>query len=201
MAIAGRRGLATLLGLAAGVAYAGPVRRWMRRWGATEEDQTRPLAGDDLVAQPVETSTRAIRVVASPALVWPCLQGMGGWSNVLEELLARVPGAPKVRVQVTQATLSQGDVIPIGIGELRVERVEPEKSIVLRSSGPGFDFTWATVLEPEGTATRVVTRVRYMGNRTLFAALDPVAFAGTWAWLASVKRRAEAAARRDRLTG
>jgi hypothetical protein len=49
----------------------------MLRWGATPEEATEPLPGDDENPEPTVQSTRAITIDAPPELVWPWLVQMG----------------------------------------------------------------------------------------------------------------------------
>src|SRR5919108_5912683 len=65
------------LGDAALALYLLVVRPWMLRWGATDEDLRQPLPGDDLVPNPLTTSTRAITVNAPVEAVWPWLAQIG----------------------------------------------------------------------------------------------------------------------------
>ena len=62
-----------------GLAYAAIVRPRIRRWGATDEEMTKILPGDELPSptgyRPV--STRAITIDAPPDDVWPWLVQMG----------------------------------------------------------------------------------------------------------------------------
>ena len=56
-------------------------RRWLRvrvlTWGATAEEATAPLPGDDLLAAADIVATRAIRIDAPPSAIWPWLAQMG----------------------------------------------------------------------------------------------------------------------------
>ena len=75
------------LGALAAVAAAGAAvaekayRRWLRvrvlTWGATAEEATAPLPGDDLLAAADIVATRAIRIDAPPSAIWPWLVQMG----------------------------------------------------------------------------------------------------------------------------
>jgi hypothetical protein len=53
------------------------------RSGATSDEATRPLPGDDLVPVPNWQATRAVTIAAPPSQVWPWLvqagDGCGGW--------------------------------------------------------------------------------------------------------------------------
>jgi hypothetical protein len=49
----------------------------MLRWGATAEEASEPLAGDDRTPCPRLQSTRAVTINAPPEQVWPWLMQMG----------------------------------------------------------------------------------------------------------------------------
>ena len=53
------------------VLYWFPMRRWMRRWGATPSDLTRVMAGDALLDNPMYSGTMAVIVNAEPEHIWP----------------------------------------------------------------------------------------------------------------------------------
>ena len=192
-----KRAGAAVAGTAAAVAYAGPVRRWMRTWGATPDELSKPLPGDEILPDATDQSTRAISIRAQPFDVWPHLQNVGDWRHFFDRLLARIPGARRTddggAIDVRRKPLREGDVIPTGLSEMRIVRIEPERAIVLRHTGFGYDYTWTAVIEPEGPAsTRLVTRTRYKGVHALLVALDPLIFVGIRRWLAAMRRRAEA---------
>jgi len=52
-------------------------RPWCLRWGATAEEATKTLPGDDLLVEPDLASTRAISINAPTDAVWPWLAQMG----------------------------------------------------------------------------------------------------------------------------
>jgi hypothetical protein len=64
-------------------AYAFLARRRQLRWGATDQESEGSLPGDNLIANPGLTTTRAITVRASADRVWPWIaqlgQGRGGF--------------------------------------------------------------------------------------------------------------------------
>lgn len=64
-----------ILALAAG--YWFPVRRWFSRWGTTPEELARVMPGDDLIANPTHTATRAVTVDAPAGDIWPWLVQIG----------------------------------------------------------------------------------------------------------------------------
>ena len=71
--------------LAGGIAAAVSVQvaaypLWRRRcltWGATREEATGPLPGDDLLEKPAIVSTRAVTIETAPEAIWPWLVQMG----------------------------------------------------------------------------------------------------------------------------
>ena len=73
-------GIAITAGAAA--VYVLLARRWQLRWGATAQELAGPLPGDELIAKPDLTATRALTVRAPAARVWPWIaqlgQGRGG---------------------------------------------------------------------------------------------------------------------------
>ncbi len=53
------------------------TRRWHQHWGATDEEITRPLPGDDRIPASKLDSTHAITIRAPVEHVWPWLAQMG----------------------------------------------------------------------------------------------------------------------------
>ena len=72
-----------IAGLGGAVTGAILFARRVNRWGATAEELSRPLPGDDQVPDPLAASTRAVSVRAPASAVWPWLVQMGwrraGW--------------------------------------------------------------------------------------------------------------------------
>jgi hypothetical protein len=56
-----------------GVAVAGMlvVRWWQLRWGTTSQEADGSLPGDDIIADPHLTATRAITIGTPAGQVWP----------------------------------------------------------------------------------------------------------------------------------
>src|SRR4051794_28841535 len=64
-----------LVGVAA--LYKGALRPWMYRWGATDDEVTAKLPGDELIAATGPSTTRAVTIDAPVADVWPWLVQIG----------------------------------------------------------------------------------------------------------------------------
>jgi hypothetical protein len=76
--------LPTLLAAStAAFVYARYGRPWQLTWGATPDQVSRPLPGDELVTRPTFNATRAITIAATPQEIWPWLLQVGvtraGW--------------------------------------------------------------------------------------------------------------------------
>jgi hypothetical protein len=65
------------LTIAMTIAYATVVRPWSRRWGATAQEATMSLPGDELVETPGIQMTRAVTINAPTDTVWAWLAQIG----------------------------------------------------------------------------------------------------------------------------
>ena len=188
------------------VLYWFPVRRWFRRWGTTDEDLRRVMAGDPVIANPTHSATHALTVDAPPEDIWPWLVQMGyrrgglysyDWLDRLFGLDR--PSANRVLPEFQQ--LSAGDVIPLGRGQgFPVTAIEPYRTLVLSGTNDGFQWVWQFGLYPvdEGR-TRLVSRGTQRFANTIstwlfMRVMEPAAFIMTRRMLLGVKQRAEAKA-------
>jgi hypothetical protein len=157
------------------------TRPWLHA-GSTRAERRTALPGDEWIARPKLTATRAVTIDAPPAGVWPWLLQMGHgragwygydlWDNAGEDSAETV--IPELQ------HLAVGDVIADATGPFgfKVMEIEPEHTIVFRATihpitgkvvdrhrQPGrsfIDFTWAFVLTPlADERSRLVVRVRY----------------------------------------
>ena len=100
---------------AAVAAYLGLVRPRQLTWGATGEEVSRPLPGDDLVNRPTFNATRAISIAAPPEAVWPWLLQVGttraGWYSY--DLLDNLGHPSAQRILPEYQGLAAGDVVPM----------------------------------------------------------------------------------------
>jgi hypothetical protein len=192
--------------VAAAAAYVLVVRRWMMRWGATDEERARALPGDEAV-QDAEQVTRAITIDAPAAAIWPWIVQMGQnragfYTHArLERLFgARIRNVD--RIVPEWQTLEVGDLVrtyrrversePLG---WFVVRLEPERLLVLRSKHE--DWSWTLLLEPiGGERTRLLSRERSARKGVVGTALrrfpyEPAHFAMETGVLHGLKQRAE----------
>jgi hypothetical protein len=138
----------------------------MLRWGATSEEASEPLPGDERTPHPRVQSTRAVTIDAPPDRVWPWLTQMGigraGFytHDWVERLMCRaryVEGRHSAtRIHPELAPLKAGDTVPMGAGAFAtVWEVKPYEYLVAQET---------FVLRPlPGGRTRLITRYRGMG--------------------------------------
>ena len=144
---------------------------WIAQWGSTAAERRSPVAGDDMVADPISNWTRAITIDAPPAQVWPWLVQIGAdkggfYTFDWAEQLAGDGLHNATRVHPEWQSLRVGDEVhpfPTAKGYWKVAAVETDRLLVLGDE----KWTWATELRPlPDGRTRLVARVRAAGNVT-----------------------------------
>lgn len=133
----------------------------------TDDERRAVLPGDGLVAADV-VMDRAFTLDATPAQVWPWLVQIGkdraGWClprSVERFFPASRRAARRIRPEFQEHEV--GQVISDWGGRdatLTVAGIDPERALVYRSQRGRVSFSWALVLTPVGSRTRVHSRVR-----------------------------------------
>jgi hypothetical protein len=148
---------AALLTAALGVdrLYRHHLRDRVLNWGASTEEATRRLPGDELLQNADIVATRAITIEAPPAAVWPWIVQMGPGRpgaytyDWIENLFGRnMHSADAIHPKWQQLEL--GDVLrsrPGGAG-MRVEILEPETQLSNRSEAGDWVWTFALGRQP-----------------------------------------------------
>lgn len=160
-------------GAAALAVYWLAVRPWHLRWGATDEEVARPLAGDEIEPNPGIEMTRAITIDAPVEEVWPWLaqlgQDRGGFYSY--EWLENLAGCRMHNAETIQPAWQRrevGDTIWLHPATgLNVARFEPNHVLAIQHWG-------AYVVEPasDGRQTRLIGRSRVgRGLASVFYAL------------------------------
>jgi hypothetical protein len=134
-------------------------------WGATAEEAAGEVPGDAFLPGASLVSTRAVTVAAPPAAIWPWLVQMGSGRggaytyDWIENLLGLDMHSADAVLPEFQ-DLRVGELLPLGEGgpRMRVEILEPERALVLRSEDGAW--VWAFALRPQGSVTRLVSRNR-----------------------------------------
>ena len=195
--------------LAAGLgslAYPLFFRQWCLTWGATGEEATGTLPGDNLMADADVVSTRATWINAPASAVWPWLVQMGsGRGGVytydwIENLLG-------LNMHSTRQILPQyqdvkvGDELPLGPGRpaMQVAVCDPERTLTIRFADG--NWVWIFALAAEDGQTRLISRNRIAAPGALPARLfnmlvmEPGSLIMERKMLLGIKERAEDLAR------
>ena len=156
-----------IIGLAV-VVYLLLFRPWQLRWGATDEEISRPMPGDELVPDPTFNATRAVTIKASPEEIWPWLVQMGygragfyGY-DLIENLGSKrgLHSAESILPELQQ--LAVGDDMPISIiATYVIHSIEPNRFLVWADANEGGGaFTWGLYSIDE-SHTRLIFRFRF----------------------------------------
>jgi len=194
----GVAGMAGLLNLA----YRRWARGWVLSWGATGEEASRPMPGDELLDPADLVATRAITVNAPPAAVWPWLVQMGpgragAYTYDWIENMFGLNMHSADRIHPEWQALAVGDVVRSHPGRagMRVEILEPERVLANRSEAN--DWVWTFVLEPQDGSTRLISRNRIAlkgstaGQRFGMLLMEPGSLIMERKMLLGIKARAE----------
>jgi hypothetical protein len=200
LAAVGAGALATGIAVAA---YSALLRTRCLTWGATPEEISRQMPGDDLLPQPDLLATRAVGIAVSPNAIWPWLVQMGsGRGGVytydwIENLFGLgMHSANEILPQYQD--LKVGDVLPVGSKgpRMRVEVLDPEQVLVFCSEDG--TWVWAFALYPDGGNTRLVSRNRIATPNASFArrlvnlvVMEPGSLVMEAKMLHGIKERAE----------
>ncbi len=195
--------------------YRGRLRPWMYRWGATDEEVTAKLPGDERIATTTPTTTRAVTIDAPVKDVWPWIaqlgEGRGGFYSY--SWLERAVGAAIHNADTIHPDWQDvhvGDTVWLAqrYGEsarLLVAAIEPNSYLLLMSPD---DFkrvqinskakgAWGFYLSEQDGWTRLV--VRGSGGAVGHAAFDIPHFVMERKMMHGIRHRAEQMSR-DELT-
>jgi hypothetical protein len=129
------------------------ARRWQLRWGTTSQEAGGPLPGDELIADPDLSATRAVTIGVPAGQVWPWIaqlgQGRGGfYSYDFLENLAGCHIHSADRIVPEWQELGAGDQVRLAPQvALTVAVLDRGRSLVLRggvpmgNTPPPYDFT------------------------------------------------------------
>src|SRR6201993_1687869 len=142
------------------IAYTLFFRRRCLTWGATDEEVSGKLPGDELLPDPDLVSTRAVTIDAPPGAVWPWLVQMGSGRggaytyDWIENLLGlNMHSASRILPQFQD--LKVGDELPLGSGGpvMRVEVLDPPRALAIRTTDQ--NWVWIFALLPDAESSRL----------------------------------------------
>ena len=190
-----------VVGVAAVSAYKRFVKPWHLQWGATAEEITQTMPGDEIVESPALMATRAITINARPSEVWPWLVQMGyGRAGFYSyDLIDNSRRHSAERVIPELQFLKVGDAIPTSAKQgFIVKKIEPEDLLLLSIEDKYTNLSFAIKLtELEDGSTRLIMRLRLQYRwglrRSLYYQLfEPGDFVMMRKMMLGIKRRAEA---------
>jgi hypothetical protein len=145
----------------------------MDRWGASPEEISASLPGDELVAAPRIGYTRAVSINASPEQIYPWIvqlgAGKGGWYSYdwFETNVLRCQNANADRIHEEWQGLQVGNKVKMCPDENMppayiVAKMDSNQAIVLgHQDGDRWVEVWQFVLVPQADgSTRLVIRSR-----------------------------------------
>jgi hypothetical protein len=114
------------------------IRRWHLRWGATDDEVTAAMPGDDVVRDASFNATRAITIDAAPESVWPWLVQIGyGRAGFYSYDLFDNGARPSAeRLLPEHQALKVGDWVPMA------GTVNDTTAFRVRSVDPGHSMLW-----------------------------------------------------------
>jgi hypothetical protein len=200
----------TLLLAAGGLAwlYKTRLHDWHTNWGATTEEVSARLAGDDLIDGADVIANRAIKIEAPAAHVWPWLVQMGpgrggaytyDWVENLFGL--RMHSADAIHPEWQQLRLDDTPSVPPGEQPgphaMLVRVLDPERTLVTASADG--TWVWGFYLFPGDGGTRLLSRNTIKTGSSLGAKIGMALMSpGSWAMerkmLLGIKERAESLA-------
>jgi hypothetical protein len=212
-----RLGQATL-GLADGyLAALAVTRRWHQHWGATDQEITQPLPGDELIPAARLDSTHAITITAPAERIWPWLAQMGYEDRAgtySYDLFERSIGRNLDQLDPAIPPLTAGGTMPFAPAmPMTVAVADPPRALVLwqvtssskaiNPAGPWGDdhvaWSWAFVLEPvDAATTRLLARMRVSYQPAakwapyMWLLVEPAHFVMGRRQLLGIRQRAEA---------
>lgn len=211
------RTLFTRLAVAGGllIAYHRLIRPRITRWGATAEEATRVLPGDEVSPPTSLRSTMAITIAAPPAAIWPWLVQMGwqrggfySYNRIETSFGLDLHNADTINPAWQK--LAVGDTVRMGhprldmvFPETRVAALEPNRALVLAIMPPknvGGDTpggAWSFVLDPiDEQSTRVLVRLqvappKLLGRLSIYLVNEPAHYIMQRGGLLGLKDRVE----------
>jgi hypothetical protein len=192
-----------IVGVAIATALVGLYTRVLRKsilnWGATVEETSARLPGDELLEHADGVSTRAIDIDAPPAAVWPWLAQMGPSPRGGAYTYDWIENLLGLNMHSTDGVLAEfqhpkvGETFSLGSNRMRMDRVESERVLAWRSEDG--NWVWTFVLEPRDGGTRLISRNRFrlpkLVARIGMLPMEPGSLVMERKMLRGIKQRAE----------
>jgi hypothetical protein len=178
---------------------------WMDRWGASAEEISASLPGDELVPSPRISYTRAVSIDATSSEIYPWIVQLGadhgGWYSYewFETNVLRCKNTNADRIHEEWQGLKVGGKVKMCPDEnmppaYEVARMDPNQAIVMgHQEGDQWVEAWQFVLVPqEDGSTRLVIRSRSAAEGWFWDIIRPGEFIMMRGMMLGIKERAEA---------
>lgn len=139
----------------------------LEHWGATRDEISSSVVGDDVCPDARIVATRSITIAAPPEAVFPWLRQMGfgraGWYSY--DWIDNLGRKSATTIDPDLQLLSKGGTLPGGPADFEAVVVQPPQALVMRLVNKGplsrrFNFVLAYELRECTEGTRLVTRMR-----------------------------------------
>ena len=199
-----RAGIGLVIVGAAAAVYFRFLRPWHLHWGATAQEASGEVAGDELMPHPDIVATRVVEIDAPPSAIWPWLVQMGpgrGGAYTYDWIERRLG----IDIRNTHHVIPElqhlkvGDEIPMPGYAMRVERLDLGQAMVVRSSNHAW--VWSFELRPANGHTRLISRNRFdtavlpVKDKLAYPVIEPGSWVMERKMLLTIKHRAERLAR------
>ncbi len=174
------------------------------RLGASQQEISASLPGDELVLSPNIGYTRAVTVNASPEQIYPWIVQIGadpgGWYSYdwFETNILRCPNTNADRIHEEWQDLKVGGQVKMCPDEkmppaYKVARMDPDQAIVLgHQDGDKWVEVWQFVMVPQADGTtRLVIRSRSEMGGWFWNIMRPGEFIMMHGMMQGIKERAE----------
>lgn len=175
------------------------LRKSILNWGATDNEVSARLPGDELLEHADGVSTRAIEIDAPTAAVWPWLAQMGPFPRGGAYTYDWVENLLGLNMHSTDRVLPEfqhpqvGDTLGFGSSRMRLDRLESGRVLAWRSEDG--NWVWTFVLEPRNGGTRLISRNRFrlstLVARMSGVPMEPGSLVMERKMLRGIKQRAE----------
>jgi hypothetical protein len=205
LAFLGRIILSVLLfaGLVWVAAFA--LQPWHNQWGATSDEASMQLPGDEIVPNAAHQATLGITVAAPPEEVWPWLAQLGAdrgglYSYAWFEGLMNCPIHNADRIIPELQNPQVGDLVRMCPGDFgppphEIAEIQPNRAFIFGGrddSDTYWDSSWQFVLVPhDGGTTRLLLRLHSVTYSTIDAIMEPAFFLMERRRLQGIQERAE----------
>jgi hypothetical protein len=178
-------------------------RRFLRQpiftWGATADEASARLPGDELLEDADGVATRAVTIDAPRSAVWPWIAQMGpsprggaytyDW---IENLLGlNMHSADRVIPEFQHPKL--GDGFGFGANRMGYAIVQPEHVLAMRSADG--NWVWTFILQEQDGKTRLISRNRFrlpkLKDKLGMIPMEPGSLIMERKMLHGIKQRAE----------